>query len=159
MASSRILSKSVAEAAWASLTRTWDIPPGGDCWFPLSPTASPAVIAFEAPAFYAALGAEWLRSVLAARGVERVLHFPELDRVPPAEVPLAEAAFRYEGLPGEGYWCDAGAERKDWLVYASHEGSVTLGGAWLLTEAQRTWPAWDAHLWNNSTDSYRPAAT
>ena len=155
----RILAKSEADEAWASLAQTWDIIPNGVWWFPLAPTTCAAVVAFKAAAFHVALGREWLRRTLAGRGVERVLHFSEFDHVPVAELPLAAAAFRYERRPGEGYWCDARAAHRGWLVYASHEDSVTLGGAWLVADAQHDWPNWSAHLWNGSAESYRPVAT
>ena len=152
----RVLSDAEAEATWAALAIAWDIH-DADWWFPLTDTSRRGVAAFEARAFHAALGPTWLRRVLAARGVERTIHFPEFGELPVEELSLAAAAFRYDR--GEGYWCDARTDHRDWLVYASHEDSLTLGGTWLVAEAQRAWPAWAGHLWGGLPDSYRPEAT
>ena len=77
--------------------------------------------------------------------------------LPVVEQPLAAASFRFDG--GEGHWCDARVDRRDWLVYASHEGSLTLGGGWLVAAAQRAWPAWAGHLWAGLPECHRPEAT
>jgi hypothetical protein len=152
----RILPQAEADAAWAALAHAWDIR-AQIWWFPLVETRRTGVAAFEAASFHATLGPSWLRGVLAARGVEAVVHFPEFAESPVHETSLGDASFRYDGE--EGYWCDAREAGRDWLVYASHEDSVTVGGAWLIDQIQRAWPEWAAHLWNGSPDSYRAAAT
>ena len=52
---------------------------------------------------------------------------------------------------GEGFWLDGSF---DWLIYASHEASVTVAGSRLLPALQQAWPAWDRHLYD---PSYGPA--
>jgi len=157
MDSGRTVSPPDAAAVWAAIAAEWDIAPGDVWWFPLAPTSRTGVLALQAEAFAAALGAGWMRDALAAHGVERVLYFREFADLPVLEQPLAQATFRYDRA--EGYWCDARAERRDWLVYASHEDSLTLGGSWLVEALQAAWPAWREHLWGELPDSYRPAAT
>ena len=149
----RALSDAEAAAAWSALATAWDVS-DASWWFPLAETRRRGVVAFQAEAFDAALGPAWLRRVLAAHGVERTIRFPELDELPVEEAPLADAAFRFDGV--ERYWCDARAEHRDWLVYASHEDSLTLGGSWLVAAAQRAWPGWAAHLWAGLPDCHRP---
>jgi hypothetical protein len=51
---------------------------------------------------------------------------------------------QYNGA--EGYWSSG---ELDWIVYASHESSVTVGG-WLLADVKALWPAWAAHLWRGA---------
>jgi hypothetical protein len=34
-----------------------------------------------------------------------------------------------------------------WLIYASHERSITLAGTWLIAAVQEIWPRWDEHLY------------
>jgi hypothetical protein len=53
---------------------------------------------------------------------------------------------RYNGA--EGYWTSADL---DWIIYASHEASVTLGG-WLVGRVKALWPSWDAHVWTDRLD-------
>ncbi len=48
----------------------------------------------------------------------------------------------YDGR--EGYWTSEGM---DWLLYASHEGSITVAGDWLLEAVKSIWPAWRKHLY------------
>lgn len=156
MDSTRTVAPPEAAAIWSDLVAAWDIAPGSDWWFPLAPTNRLGVIALDARAFHVALGAAWLQELLAGHGVGRVLYFREFE-LPVLEQPLAQVTFRYDRA--EGYWCDTRASRRDWLVYASHENSITLGGPWLLRALQGAWPAWGAHLWGDWPDSYRPAAT
>ncbi len=35
----------------------------------------------------------------------------------------------------------------DWLMYASHEGSLTIAGDWLIEEVRAAWPEWEQHLY------------
>ncbi len=43
----------------------------------------------------------------------------------------------------EGIWT---SRSLDWIVYASHENSITVGG-WMLAEVKRAWPEWECHIW------------
>jgi hypothetical protein len=36
----------------------------------------------------------------------------------------------------------------DWLVYASHESTITVSGAALLERLRTCWPEWAAHQVN-----------
>jgi hypothetical protein len=157
MDSTRIIPPPEAAAIWSTIVAEWGLAPGEDWWFPLTPTPRTGIVALDAKAFHAAVGAPWLRTLLANRGVERVLYFREFQDLPILDQPVASATFRYDRA--EGYWCDAQTDRHDWLVYASHENSITLGGQWLIDALQGAWPAWDAHLWGQLPDSYRPAGT
>jgi hypothetical protein len=157
MDSTRTIASPEAAAIWADIVADWDIAPGSVWWFPLAPTKRLGVLALDAREFNAALGAPWLKELLAGHGVERVLYFREFADLPVLQQPLDQVTFRYDRA--EGYWCDTRADRRDWLVYASHENSITLGGPWLVHALHGSWPAWRAHLWGQWPDSYRPAAT
>ena len=39
------------------------------------------------------------------------------------------------------------SERMDWVLRASHESSVTLGGSWLIGLVKQHWPEWQDHLY------------
>jgi hypothetical protein len=43
----------------------------------------------------------------------------------------------------EGFWCN---NNFDWVIYASHESSITVGG-WLLAEIKNVWPNWKERVW------------
>ena len=74
--------------------------------------------------------------------MSRAIETRELAELPTRELDLADADFEYEF--SEGYWCDAGLE---WLVYASHEGTLAIGGARLVDAVKPMWPEWRAHQW------------
>ena len=135
----RELTDAERDALWERASTEWDI--RDRHWHPLVPTARRDVAAFRASALHAAVGAAGLRAALAAHGVARVIETRELLELPAREVDLADADFEYDF--SEGYWCDA---RLDWIVYASHEDTLAVGGAWLVDAVQRQWPDWHAHV-------------
>lgn len=47
------------------------------------------------------------------------------------------AELMYGGL--ETY---ASSKEDDWLIYVSHEHSITFAGAWLVDAIEQIWPAW-----------------
>ena len=40
---------------------------------------------------------------------------------------------------GETYWFD---DSLDWVVYKSHEGTITFGGRWLVDRVKEVWSEW-----------------
>ncbi|HZN33080.1 MAG TPA: hypothetical protein VFB80_04645 [Pirellulaceae bacterium] len=133
----RVLAADESESLWSRLRKRWGI--GAGCWYPLGECTLPGVEAFDASAFDKAAPPECLRGILSDRRIERVWELREFG----PEYELAVALFdpHYDGA--EGYWSSG---EMDWIVYASHERSVTVGG-WLLKEVMSLWPAWQAHLW------------
>lgn len=77
--------------------------------------------------------------------MSRVWELRELETDTNKEIDLALLEPVYTGA--EGYWTDASL---DWLVYASHESSVTVAGERLLPELRRRWPDWRRHLYDSS---------
>lgn len=140
MSKPRTLSDAERDVLWERASSAWDI--RDQYWYPLEDTTRADVMAFNASGFHAAGGVEGLRAALAARGVERVIETRELAELPTREVDVADADFAYEFA--EGYWCDA---HHDWIVYASHENSLTIGGRWLIDAIRQRWPEWEMHSW------------
>ena len=142
MGNPRELPDDERDALWARASAVWDI--RDTHWHPLAETSREDVAAFRASAFHAAVGAAGLRAALAAHGVRRVVETREFAELPTRELDLAQADFEYDFA--EGYWCDA---RLDWLVYASHEDTLAVGGAWLSDAVKQQWPGWEAHYWES----------
>lgn len=94
--------------------------------------------AFQAPYLQRAVAPERLATILAERGVERVWELREYGRE--YERDVSEVDPEYDGA--EGVWT---SPAHDWIVYASHETSITIGG-WLLDEVKRQWPEWERHI-------------
>ncbi len=142
----RVLSQEELAQANDTLADRWGIATVG-YWYPLSETPHPLTAKF--PLVAVSLDANWhagpgletydekelyrkIRSFLDRRGVQSVFEIWEDGDCYLLSLPLA--AFRYGGF--EGFWFD---ETNDWLVYCSHEGSVTLAGA--IAEIVAPYPA------------------
>jgi hypothetical protein len=132
----RVLSQSEAGAAWKELRKRWTI--GDGHWFPLTDSSVPGLIAIYADAF-AAVPVRTLQSILQKRWIDRIYELREFGPQYECDTELFEPV--YTGA--EDYWSAAAF---DWIAYASHENSITLGG-WLADAVKQRWPAWRAHEW------------
>lgn len=130
----RVLSKEESERFWNGLRKTWGI--GDDYWFPLKKEEVPSnVLAFHTDYFDSINGPHILRDALAGRGVSTVFLLQEFgDPEYEIELGIFEPGYR-DG--GEQY---STSEHADWIVYASHESSITIGGEWLVNVFRRLQP-------------------
>lgn len=117
----------------------------GGYWYPLAKAGRADLVAYDAPAFHRALGGAGLQRMLAGWGVERVWELREHGAS--YELELRELDPHYTG--GEGFWTGPGME---WLLYASHEQSITVAGTRLLAAVRETWPAAEQHVWQPFDD-------
>jgi hypothetical protein len=99
---------------------------------------APNVLAFNGSEFSEQVPTATLRRILAARRIRRLWELQwDYDTVYEIDLDL----FRPGG--SEIYWT---SDPMDWIVYTSHEDSITLGGEWLLNLVRREWPECDMHL-------------
>jgi hypothetical protein len=140
----RALSAGESEAVWRRLEIRWQISRDDHYWYPLSDSAPPEVAAFKADRFAEAATKKELQRILAGHGIERLWEMREDSENYELEVALFEPC--YNGA--EGFWS---AGELDWIIYASHENSVTVGG-WLLGEVKAIWPEWQTHVWTGIFD-------
>ena len=122
----RVLSKEESERFWNGLRKTWSVE--DDYWFPLKKGAMPpSVLAFHTDYFESIKGQYILRDALEKHRVSTVLLLHEFgDPEYEVELRIFEPGYR-DG--GEQY---STSEHADWIVYASHESSITIGGEWLI---------------------------
>jgi hypothetical protein len=139
----RVLTSAESNAIWSGLQSRWETKKKG-YWFPLAECKIPDVVAFKTRGFEEAVAYDRLRETLASRGIGRVWELREYGPEYEEDVALFEPY--YNGA--EGYWSSGDL---DWIIYASHESSVTVGG-WLLAELKTLWPAWQAHVWTGVFD-------
>jgi hypothetical protein len=66
-----------------------------------------------------------IQSMLSTRGISRLFEIRESGDS--YELDLQATSFSYNG--DEGYWF---VDDLDWMIYASHESSITFGGDWLI---------------------------
>jgi hypothetical protein len=127
------------EQLWQRLADTWAV--GAVYWYPLAEVPRRDVLAFQAPHFEQALVAgERLHAILAARGVERAFELREGGSA--YEIRLSDLDPAYTG--DEGFWC---SDAMDWVLYASHENSLAVGGEWLIAGVKSAWPEWKRYVW------------
>jgi len=146
----RELSRSEASMIWAEVVRTWEL--NHNHWYPIyGPPRPPNTLAFLAEMFEANLVPTKLRNILRAHESERVYEFSEFSPLgiqsgwPETEMGIEFFVPRYGQIAGgEGYWF---SPQLDWLIYASHEKSITVGGEWLIEAIKQAWPDWEEGLY------------
>jgi hypothetical protein len=121
----RVMSKEESETLWGELKKVWGI--GDGYWFPLKEGPAPSdVLAFHTDYFESINGEALLRETLAQRGVSKLFLLHEFGD-PEYEIELSIYAPGYRD-GGEQY---STSTDTDWMVYASHESSITVCGQWL----------------------------
>jgi len=138
----RVLTVAESHSIWSRIRGRWQML--GGYWYPLAECSLSDVVAFKSNAFDEAVSTGRLRGILSARGIERVWELREYG--PEYEEAVAMFEPFYNGA--EGYWSSGDLE---WIIYASHESSVTVGG-WLLQEVKAMWPSWQTHVWTGVFD-------
>ena len=131
---SRVLRKEESECLWNELRKSWAI--GNGYWFPLKEgPISPGILAFHTDYFESIGGEALLREALEQRGISRLFLLHEFGD-PEYEVELSIYSPGYRD-GGEQY---ATSVQADWMVYASHESSITVCGDWLTEFFRRSQP-------------------
>lgn len=138
----RVLSEGEERRVWNALHDEWEV--SGSYWYPLMEVAREDVLAFQAPYFRRDVGGKAVQSILTARGISRLWELRESGACYEMDLDLLDPKYTGE----EGFWCAPNAE-PGWLIYASHEESITVGGDWLIREVTRIWPEWPRYLWTS----------
>jgi hypothetical protein len=149
----RVITEEESKKLWKQLKAAWDI--GGGPWFPLKEgQVPPHLITFHCDYFGAMSGAQLLRKTLETRGITRIFQLQEFcPPEPEYEVELSNLEPAY-GSGGEQY---STSDPTDWVVYASHESSITVCGEWLTTVFKEEWPEWSKRVYGGpySTEDLR----
>lgn len=131
----RTLSAAEVDALWRKLHETWGFT--RDYSYPLKPKAHPSLLAYDLSKIdYVALDRR-IEAFFKDNEVRRVLELREFGRENYC-LDAIEADLSYNGAGGEGYWT---SEKGDWVVYCSHESTITLGGS--ITAIAPPDPPWD----------------
>ncbi len=133
----RVLSQTEADLLWSRIRKRWQITEG--YWFPLAECSLPDVVAFRDHDIADFNANNKLDDLLLSHGIQRILEMREYGPEYEQDVTLFDP--QYNGA--EGYWT---SEDLDWIVYASHESTITVGG-WLLEEIKKHWPGWSRRIW------------
>ena len=136
----RLLSRAERVRVWNTVRRQWQIPEHG-LWYPLIVDPAPRfpLVCFQEEWFSFAITPHILADILKERGIRRVWGITEgtgfvweIDRE------LVEPWWL------ESYWTSS---ELDWILYVSHEDSITVAGAWFVEAIKQAWPDWHQYPW------------
>ena len=134
----RVLEAAEVASLWKRVEAQWGA--NGSYFYPLAKLTDSSLRAFEQSAFDEAFPAERLESILSSWGIERVYELREYgDENFLMSIDYWEPC--YNGA--EGFWF---SDALNWIMYASHEQSITTGG--ILTDAILSeWRDAEQHLY------------
>lgn len=133
----RVLSASEVASFWDRTKARWGA--DGSYFYPLGGRTDLSLRAFDSSAFEQMLPPQRLRTMVRSWGLERVYELREYGVNYLMSIDCWEPS--YNGA--EGYWF---VDSLDWIMYASHEGSITTGGT--LTQAVLSvWTDAHQHEW------------
>jgi hypothetical protein len=137
----RVLSEDEGTEILTELRARWGVE--GMRWYPLAGAARPPhTEVFHAESFQRE-ASKAVRALLTDGGTTRVWELREGGVHYEMDTSLLDPL--YTGL--EGLWSSEGL---DWLIYASHEATVTVGGEGLLPALRSAWPEWRESVFRGS---------
>ena len=134
----RVLSETESNNIYAKLKTIWNV---NDYWYPLTTWKRKDVEAFQDSYFEKEFSYEKLKEILRNHNVTKLWELRE-DGID-YEIELNILEPYYNG--NEGFWCNADF---DWLIYASHESSITFAGS-ILSEIKNSWTNWRERIWTS----------
>ena len=143
----RVLSEIEVARLRRACRRRWDADPTLGNWFPLKDGPPPCpredLLAVDSHAFVREMGAAPVQDILLRRGVACVWEMGEMWPYAPAyEMETRQATF----FGAETTWS---SRSLGWLIYASHEDSLTFAGRWLVRAVKAAWPGWEEALYEH----------
>lgn len=140
----RPLSPARSRRVRAQLAARWGVAPREHYWHPLiEETLPPDILALQSEYCYLEVSPTALQDTLYRHGVTKVWVVKEFG--PTAQEPDEELdtdRFDLAEATGGGVESYAASKEDDWLIYVSHEHSITFAGAWLVAAVPEFWPAW-----------------
>jgi len=115
----RVLGADEVQSWRDGIESIWGAPNG--YWYPLGPKTHPSLVALELAGVEDKL-AERLRRFFTDNAITRLIELREYGAS--YEVQADEAIVAYTGP--EGFWT---SPESQWIIYCSHEGTITFGGA------------------------------
>lgn len=134
----RVLSDNENQILRGKLKSIWKL---DGYWFPLTDWKPQNTEAFQDKYFEAEFGSEKIRQILRNLGVQKVWELREGEIN--YEIDISAVKFYYHGE--ETFWFD---KTFDWLIYVSHESSITFAGS-ILPEIKKNWTNWQNRLWDS----------
>ncbi len=140
------LDSSASSVIKTRLNELWDI--SGYYWYPLSKTNKNNVIAFNYRYINQDNKIDFLWRVLQERGISKIYEYwgngkcYEYTTLDPTCLFWKSDGYFYECF-NEGFWF---SEDMDWIIYFTHEETVTIGGSWIIDRVKSQWDDWQKNI-------------
>lgn len=137
-----IIPEEVSSHLRKDMERVWDI--RRPHWYPLFDCSREDLISFDSEYIESGEKLNNIITLLTHHEVEQVIEFLETGETFNIQVSNLYPYYGYNGdLPGrEGFWT---SHKMDWIIYASHEGTIAFGGEWLVKGLKLLWSDWGNH--------------
>jgi hypothetical protein len=117
-------------------------------WYPLERCNRTDLISFKSSYVDTDEKVEYFINLLKQHSVKMVIEIWENDDGHTFEINncIVQNAFWRSNdyfWNNEGYWFD---DRSDWIIYISHEETITFGGDWIIKEIKSKWSDWKDNL-------------
>lgn len=139
----RVLIESESLRLWTELQEKWDVQPK-KYWYPLMNTTRTDVIVFQEESFDVEFGVTTLKQLLQNNGIQHVWSLTEYGPEYEIDVSVFEPLYYHTGVENFSF-----SQQADWIIYASHESSITIGGKWLIEQIKANWPNWEYFVWKS----------
>lgn len=127
----RTLSRTEEEKLWIEVKASWGWK--GYYWYPLDGEGGDGLLALSASRFEEAVGERAVKDILVEFGVKNAYRLREF-----------ESGFEFNVDDDMPYLYESESVIVDmsykWIIYSSHEDSITFGGAPLVNELKRKFP-------------------
>lgn len=134
----RVLTPAEVRKITAALDEAWGA--GATEWFPpLKEKARGPAVEIESHGFHEAVSDEALLSILRSHGVTRIYEISEFGQAYQQDLELMQPYYDPERI-----WFD---DSYAWVFFASHEGTIGLGGHWLVEAIRELHPGWSIPQW------------
>lgn len=147
------LSKKSRTDIWNKLSNRWDIQNklsdvwgiGKHYWYPLIESNKEDIISFESSYIFNKEKLSNIKNILLKHGVTQIYEFREsgllfkIDNINNYNFWDSDDYF----WNNEGFWFD---DSMDFIIYISHEETLTFGGEAIIKELKNCWKDWTEHL-------------
>jgi len=135
----RVLTKQESDNIRGSLEKIWGAG-RSRYWYPLDDSPPDDVVAFLSWRFQKEVNLKKIADFLSKQSDDRYLELRE-DHID-YEIDFSDFYPYYEGI--EKYSC---SKEMNWVIYSSHEESVTIAGKGLISLIKSIWPNWMNQIW------------
>jgi hypothetical protein len=139
----RLLSQTESTQIKSAVSYTWDITK--QYWYPLFDCSREDLVAFDSKYVDHDDKINFIKTILQQHGVKNIYEFRE-DGVVNEIVDFVDYDF---WRSDEYFWnneCYWFSNDMDWIIYISHEETITFGGKWLVDKLKKSWTEWKNNI-------------